>query len=35
MEGRVIEMFLKSFQNSKNAQNCSQIVQTYFEHVLG
>ena len=35
MECQVIEMFLKSFQKSKNAQNCSQIVQKYFEHVLG
>ena len=25
----------KNFQNSKNAQNRSQIVQKYFEHVLG
>ena len=38
MEGRVFEMFLikfKSFQNSKNAQNRSQIVQKCFEHVSG
>ena len=34
-EGRVFEMFLKNFQNSKNAQNRSQFVQTCFEHVLG
>ena len=27
--------FKKKFQNSKNAQNRSQIVQTCFEHVLG
>ena len=26
---------IKSFQNSKNAQNRSQIVQKCFEHVLG
>ena len=25
----------KKFQNSKNDQNCSQIVQKCFEHVLG
>ena len=25
----------KNFQNSKNAQNCSQVVQKCFEHVLG
>ena len=31
----VFEMFLKSFQKSKNAQNCSQNVQTCFEHVSG
>ena len=34
-EGRVFEMFFKIFQNSKDAQNRSQIVQTCFEHVLG
>ena len=34
-EGRVFEMFLKNFQNSKNAQNRSQFVQTCFEHALG
>ena len=31
----VFEMFFKSFQKSKNAQNCSQNVQTCFEHVSG
>ena len=38
MEGRVFERFLKKFkkfQNGKNAQICSQIVQTGFEQVLG
>ena len=37
MEGRVFEMFSKieNFQNSKNAQNPSQNVQTCFEQVLG
>ena len=34
-EGRVFEMFLKNFQNSKNAQKRSQFVQTCFERVLG
>ena len=42
MEGRVFEMFLKNFQNSKNAQNRSQIVQrvlnvfwcNFFENVF-
>ena len=38
MEGRVFENFQKKsekFQNSKNAQNCCQSIQTCFEHVLG
>ena len=35
MEGRVFEMFLKSFQNSKNAQNRSQKFENCFERVLG
>ena len=38
MEGRDFELFLKEvkkFQNSKNAQKRSQIVQKCFEHVLG
>ena len=34
-ECRVFEMFLKNFQNWKNAQNRSQFVQACFEQVLG
>ena len=35
MEGRVFEMFLKNFQNSKNAQNRSQKCRKLFWTCFG